>query len=397
MDRFSGLVGGASDAAPKTTGSDRYSILAAALGGEILTNYAGSYLLRRTLYPLEYVHGAARLGDLCMREDLPRSAFLAKEEPGSSPLASLLFLDTETTGLGGTGAIAFLIGCGSFVEGGFEVRQYVAPDYGDETATLEAVLEEIMARNVIVSYNGKAFDLPLLQGRMIVNRVAREIKTTDHLDLLHAARRLYKRRLADCTLTNIERELLGFHREGDIPGYLIPSVYFDWVSEQRTDMLESVMEHNRLDIVSLGFLADAVAAAFETDGGSLDEADDLHSLARVYGRRRDNHKAAGLYERLEDAATKPLADDAILFHAMAIKRSGALERAEGLFLRLAGSASREAYWACLELAKYYEHKTRDIGHAQEYAKRAHRVCPYGRRHRDALVIRLARLARKTSR
>jgi uncharacterized protein YprB with RNaseH-like and TPR domain len=368
----------------------RYHALADALGGELIPHHAGAYVLRRTVYPFGHRHGMVSLDSLMSDGTLPLSAFTTEDCSERIDLSQLVFFDTETTGLGGVGAVPFLCGCGSWTSRGFEVRQYTMPDYSDEAAMLEVLADEFGHDKWIVSYNGRAFDLPILRDRMIVNRVAREVPQAGHVDLLHGTRRLFRRRLADCTLTNIERELFGFHRNGDIPGYLIPSVYFEWLSEENLDLMPDIIEHNCLDIVSLAFLADHIAQVFATAGESLSEADDLHSLARVYGRRRQNDRVTDIFERLAHG-NSDLDDDVILFHASAFKRSGRWEQAVALWCRLEGTDSREAYWANLELAKYYEHQTRDLQRAVDCAKRAREICPYGTTHQTQLKRRLSRL------
>ena len=371
---------------------DHYKLMAEHLGGELVSNYAGVYCLVRTHYSRQYRLGTLELATDRSLTPLTRSAFTMQAQPGRVDPSSLLFLDTETTGLGGAGAVAFLVGCGSLVDNKLEVRQYLIPDYSDETAMLEAVLAELGADKTLVTYNGAAFDLPLMRGRMIVNRVARDIPTADHIDLLHSARRLFRRRLADCTLTNVERELFDFHRVDDVPGYLIPSIYFDWLSERRLDNMVGVLEHNRLDIVSLWFLANHIARAFESDGASLDEADDLHSLARVYAIRRDNDKVVDLYGRVNELSGGRDKPDVALFHAQAFKRAGDLDQAVRLWRSLCDQSGREAYWANLELAKYYEHRVKDFQKAHFHAQLAARICPYGASHRPRLNHRLQRLA-----
>ena len=394
LRRFDSHIQPAGKRSETAPAPDHYQLMAEHLGGELVSNYAGVYCLVRTRYSRQYRHGALELAPDRSLRPLTRSAFTVQAQPGRVDPSSLLFLDTETTGLGGAGAVAFLVGCGSLVDNEFEVRQYLIPDYSDETAVLEAVLTELGEDKTVVTYNGAAFDLPLLRGRMIVNRVARDIPTADHIDLLHSARRLFRRRLADCTLTNVERELFDFHRDDDVPGYLIPSIYFDWLSERRLDNMVGVLEHNRLDIVSLWFLVNHIARAFESDGASLDAADDLHSLARVYARRRDNDKVVDLYGRINELFGGRNKPDVALFHAQAFKRAGDLDQAVRLWQSICEQDGREAYWANLELAMYNEHKARDYHRAFHYAQAAARICPYGAGHRPRLNHRLQRLAAK---
>jgi len=349
---------------------DRYAKMAERLGGTIISNHAGSFCLVRTIYPWDYVHGTPSLKEAAGEKDVLVSAFTRDEEPGSVTTDRLLFFDTETTGLGGAGAVAFLVGTGSVTRHGFEVRQYVIPDYSDETAMLEALLEEFADSTTLVSYNGLTFDLPLLRDRLIVNRVGRSVPHDRHFDLLHAVRRLYRRRLGDCSLGNVEREVFGFERVDDIPGYLVPSVYFDWLSTESLDDMEAVMEHNRLDIISLYFLAACLSKAFRTRGETLESVDDLHSLSRIFGRRRDLPGVLDLTERVHDLTEGDLADDVLLFHAEAFKRSGEIERAVELWQQVAAEDTREGHMAHIQLAMYYEHRQCDYSRACQHARKA---------------------------
>lgn len=377
--------------------SARYRQMAKAVGGRIISGRAGSFCLVKTHYSRHHSYGHLTLGDIPSDRPFPVSAFTREEEPGSVEPASLLFIDTETTGLGGAGTVAFLVGCGSIVEDGFEVRQYLIPDYSDEAAMLEALLSEFNDSKVIVSYNGAAFDLPLLQDRMIINRVARELAMGRHLDLLHPVRRLFRRRLGDCRLVNVEKKLFGFQRNNDIPGYIIPSVYFDWLSEQNPDLMGMILEHNRLDIVSLYYLAAYLARAFQTEGGILETVDDLYSLSRIYGWRKQNHRVVDLYHRIDALENKPPAGDVLLFHAQAFKRIGAYKKAVALWEGLSSAPSKEGFRANVELAKYYEHRVKDIETAYQYAQRADKTAPLSQRQQRLLHKRLLRLQSKLSR
>ena len=192
---------------------DRYARLANDLNGELVTNHAGTYCLVTTLFPFDFQFGSVKLSPV-ENDILSLSAFSAGDTDRKVDGRSVVFFDTETTGLGGSGAVAFLIGIGSLRKEGFEIRQYLLPDYSDEAAMLEDILEELSAATV-VSYNGQTFDLPVVRDRMVINRVERSFAPREHIDLLHPTRRLYRRRLQDCTLTNIEREIFGSHRGND--------------------------------------------------------------------------------------------------------------------------------------------------------------------------------------
>ncbi len=395
LDRMKGLV--ASKPAPPTQAvSSRYQRLAEAVGGEVVCDPAGNYIRTSTIYQFGHEFGWAKFTPPGADATVEVASYSAMESQGSVALENLLFIDTETTGLGGTGAVPFLIGLGTLTDRGFEVRQYLLPDYADEAAMLERVLFELTGDRTLVSYNGAAFDLNLIRDRFIVNRVAREIPHAGHFDLLHSTRRLFKRRINDCSLTSIEREVFGFYRQDDIPGHLIPSIYFEWLQTDATDSMVAVLEHNRLDILSLYFLLMRVNEVFLTEGKSLDYADDLYSLSRVYGRRKRHQKVIANFQTLSRTTGPPLSDEVLLYHSLAFKRQGEWDRAVELWRQLADHTGTEAALAALELSKHFEHRIKDYQGALDYALRAGRAEPKGERHLDHLNRRLERLRRRLS-
>jgi hypothetical protein len=206
---------------------------------------------------------------------------------------------------------------------------------------------------------------------------------------------LFKRRLDDCTLLNIERELLGLDRCDDLPGYLVPSAYFEWLSARRTDLIKAVLKHNKQDIVSLFHLALEIAAAFRSMGGSLQNTDDLCSLARIYHRRRQYRRVVDICLQMQMDGDGKLPSDIAFLYAGALKSLADHRQAESLWLELATCNSKEAYWANLELAKYYEHKLKDIKKALYHAHLARRVAPTCKSHLEGLARRLERLTAKS--
>ena len=157
-----------------------------------------------------------------------------------------------------------------------------------------------------------------------------------------------------------------------------------------TDEMSLVLEHNRYDILTLNFLLHHIHEIFATNGESLDAADDIYSLSRVYGRRKQNDTVVELYRRLEESGL-PVDDDCLLYHAMAFKRSGQWPQAIELWHQLVDSDSREAFIANIELAKFYEHRQRDYSQALHFAQKARKVLPEGKVHREALNNRVTRL------
>lgn len=167
----------------------------------------------------------------------------------------LCFFDFETSGLsGGSGNIAFLAAVGSFTDNGdFVVRQLFMEDYPYEAAFLSSLLSLLKKPAAIVTYNGASFDMPLLNVRLAMNKI-NPGKLPVHIDLLHAARRLFRKTLGDCSLKNLETELLGMFRQNDIPGSEVPAVWFDFLKTGNMAKMENVFRHNALDVMSLGRL-----------------------------------------------------------------------------------------------------------------------------------------------
>lgn len=349
----------------------RYLDFAKILGGKLITSDAGNYCLIRTVFPIGYRHGSHELTIAGINGPLPLAAFDASSDGETIDLRSAIFIDTETTGLGGAGAVAFLIGVGRIIDEGFELLQYIIPDYSDETAMLEDLNSIFSDELTVVTFNGKSFDLPLLTDRFIINRVGRKLNFKHHLDLLHSARRIFKRRLQSCTLTNLERELFDFHRKDDIPGYLVPSVFFDWLTCEDLSMMNAVIEHNQLDIVSLFFLARLIAEAYSTTGGSLGYSEDLHSLSKWFDRRKEREKIEGVYNQAE-MLSENMSAEAVLFYARSFKRLRRFDESIELLSKVTSENSRHGFSANIELAVHYEHRTKDLHKALEHAAQAGR-------------------------
>ena len=262
--------------------NNRYSLLADNLGGEIIERHNGAVCLVRTLFPWDFQFGNKRLSESRINLPVRMSDFMARESDEKIPIDNLLFFDTETTGLGGSEAVAFLVGCASVVEKGIEIRQYMLPDYGDEAALLEMLLDEFDDKKTLVSFNGAAFDCNILRDRMIVNRVSSTLPHAGNIDLLHTVRRLFRRSWKDCRLQTAEARLFSYYRVGDIPGSEIPELFFEWQHSDNLDGLPEVLLHNRIDIISMYFLMNHISGLFAEEGSNLVNSAERYSLARIY-------------------------------------------------------------------------------------------------------------------
>ena len=387
---------------PKETAKPNYQNthnlkLAECLKGELCVQSNGSYVKIVSDFDETYAHGKAMIIDLKLLTPFKRDHFYESNEPELLDAENLLFFDMETTGLGGSGTVAFLIGFGSIRGNGLQVRQYFLPDYPDEEAMLEAVRSEITEDTIIVSYNGKSFDMPILTDRMIIQRVERNLAIGDHIDLLHPVRRLYRRRLRDCTLGNVEKNILDFYRHDDIPGHLVPSIYFNWLSTTDTDLLDKVAEHNLNDIISLFFIMHHISGVRERPADNISEPDDILSLARILERRREHDNLCQMLERFDDVAWGHERFDILYLQSLSYKRGGRLPEAVALWEKIAANSTLESFLAGIELAKYYEHRARDMKKALHFARCAKAICPAQDRFKDDVLKRINRLNQKLSR
>jgi len=331
-----------------------------------VANDRGEFFLLEESVPLESWHGDVPLSRFATLGDGTVEVLTADPDLRAFDLREAVFLDTETTGLaGGAGTAAFLIGVGFVDDDRFRVRQYFMRDYHEEAALLAALAEDLRRFTRIVTFNGKMFDLPLLEARYRLNRGHFPLSDVPHFDLLHPARRLWKARLESCRLQSLEAELIGLRRSGDIPGELIPQVYFDWVRRRDARALVKVFRHNRDDIVSLAALS--ILACQWVEEHRAEDPRDVLSLARLLERARLYERSDAQYQRAAKNGRGSLRNAALRGLALRAKRAGDFEEAAGLW---AAAAEAGDVLAMLELAMHHEHRTRDLAAALGLVDRA---------------------------
>ena len=335
------------------------------LDGKVRENDHGTYFLSERLYASHQRHGSMEISHLA---ELPAEFLrgISRDEIPACEPGRWAFLDTETTGLaGGTGTCAFLVGIGTIEEDGFRVRLFFMRDYDEETAMLTAISEFLAGYDVLVTYNGKAYDSPLLETRYRLSRLKFPIECMHHLDLLHGARRLWKQRLESCRLVDLEYEILGVERQGDLPGELIPYYYFEYLKTRQAFRLVPLLHHNVIDIVSLACLTAVVLPAFASPA----EADprhgaDLLGLARWLRRNGEDETALELYRR---AIGKHMSEEclfsALWESAMLEKRRGNREAMVGMLSDITEVRNAHQLSAFEELAKHYEHHEKNYRRA----------------------------------
>lgn len=343
--------------------------------GEVIGDEEDGFYRVRTVFSLDTRHGHVTLGD-ALDTEAEHIAFSASDdELAHFDAGRSVFVDTETTGLaGGTGTVTFLIGVGYFRDDSFVLDQCFMRDYHEEEPMLHYLRELFSEAETVVSYNGKSFDLPLLRTRFITNRVPFHLDAAGHLDLVHSSRRFWRKRLQDCSLGNIERHVLGIRRTGDVPSAEIPERWLKYVRQRDARPLEAVFYHHRMDILSLVSLTAHLATAVsEPEAGGFRHAEDKVSLLRQHHRRRQHDRVIALAESILNT----LDDDALRRECLEVaglsaKRCREWPAAERLFRQLADE-DPNAVLARVELAKIYEHRTRDLSAAEAVCLEALRV------------------------
>ncbi len=337
------------------------------IGGKLVDGKDGQFLLLRTEYPVEHLHGHTELG-AALESDPEHLAFFGNDETlVECNLEKTFFVDTETTGLaGGAGTVAFLIGVGRFQDGLFVLDQCFMRDYDDEEPMLEYLAELFTGCETVVSFNGKSFDLPLLRTRFVQNRQRFRLDGTMHLDLVHTARRFWKRRLADCSLGNLEREVLGVRRTGDVPSALIPQLWLDYLHTRDARPLHGVFYHHRMDILSLVTLVGMLSRQLRrADGAQFEHVEDQLSLLRAHFRQRQYDKVVALGRAfLEQDSIADLRRECLEMMGLACKRTSRFTDMQDALERWHREFPTDAQ-AAVELAKHHEHRTRDLRRAEQ--------------------------------
>ena len=368
---------------------------AEALGGRPLENKYGAVLTIDRRYEADRWHGEEQIGNCEVTDFTPLLTLDARfRASGLSPLTaglnSPLFFDLETTGLsGGAGTVAFLIGCAWFDCGALQVRQFVLTSMAAERALLEALRHQIDEAPFVASYNGRTFDAPLMDVRWAFHRLPSPFDDKPHFDMLPPARRLWKHRgeqpggalarfgeRTGCSLMALERQLLRFRRVDDVPGFEIPSRYFQFLRTGDASRLESVLEHNRLDLVSLAVLTARAARLVRGGHEACADARESLALGRLYEQTGRVADARLCYERAADGDRATRAD-ALSRLAITYRKERRYEDAAAVWRRIVegiptgkiqpGTVFPLERLAIEALAVHHEHREKDLALAKKFA------------------------------
>lgn len=360
----------------------------------------GTCFLVEEAYALTHRHGYADLGSL-LAETLSEVAGLATPGDVVPDPAGLAFLDIETTGLAdGAGTYAFLVGLGRFVDDTFQLYQVFMRSPAEERALLRTVGDLLEGAEGLVTFNGRAFDLPILETRHRLARMPVPWQGWPNLDLLLPSRRLFRNRLESCSLSSLEQHLLGVERSFlDIPGWRIPSVYHDYLRGADPSVLQPIFYHNSYDILSMVILATRLARFLRDpfgEGGAR-QGLEFYALGSLYEQEGDHEVAVSAYRAaLLLAMPLPMRERTWERLTALLKRQGAWTEVVEIWEALVERPGDHPLYAYVELAKYYEHHHEDLARAESLVCRAideHGSCPQG----EDLAHRLERLRLKRTR
>jgi len=372
------------------------------LAGDFWRTPSGDVFVVETNYPSDFLRGAIKLKPTSPLDVIAEYA----RTPGIAGLdiEQFAFMDTETTGLGlGTGVYTFMVGIGRFEGQHFRLAQFFLREPGEETAQLAAIEEFLAPCEAWVSFNGKSFDIPLLNNRYIINGWPVPLKNAPHIDLLHLARRLWKARLPNRSLGDLEAAILGATRsQQDVPGWMVADLYFDYLHTRDARPLLGVFYHNEMDVVSLAallaYMADQLADPLN---GFVEYGSDLIAIGKLYADLGKFEDAVKIYQRglvYEDVQEET--------YWQAHKELSFLHKKQEDFASACQlweqAAQADKIYAHVELAKFSEHRDKDLATALHWTRVAIEIvtsAEYSLYERQLVLPelehRLARLERKS--
>jgi uncharacterized protein YprB with RNaseH-like and TPR domain len=363
------------------------------LNGKMVPTSQGQLFVVRRSHPLTEPYGRSNLS-CCLSMPIEPMAGLYDGLEGFE-MERTLFFDTETTGLaGGSGTYAFLVGIGYYAGHEFITEQLLMRDHSDEPALLDYLSQILTDKTSLVSFNGRSFDAQLLATRYGMHRLTEPFGECAHLDLLYICRRLWGlSRLPDCRLETLESRILGAPRHQDVPGWLIPTLFFDFLRDKNPAPLKGVLEHNRRDLLAMVALCSYLKHVFAAE--KVKDPYLALGLARLWAAldqpvRSDQFFESAVKDRElgEEAREKGL-----IYWARELKRRGRLRKAAMLWRRTLIHYPNNLE-ATVELAKWLEHKQRDYRSALILVEGGLRDRTLTTRRRRELEHRATRLRRR---
>jgi uncharacterized protein len=367
------------------------------VNGEIVSTPDGESFQAKEYFPSHFRYGEMALAEVLDIPTYPAHLISKDERLKELDLRKALFLDTETTGLaGGTGTFAFMIGLGFFEGDGFLVHQFFMRDYSEERASLSLLKGLLESFQFLITFNGRVYDIPLLETRFILSRLPSKIKEMPNFDLLYPSRRIWKGAYDNCRLITLESQLLGMERGDDVPSEWIPYLYFDYLQTGDASKIHRVFYHNQMDILSMVALAGRIHLTYHDPQAAQPRKGIEHfALGRLFWEHRYPEKAISCFEIALKRCDENLSWEVMRWLSMALKKTGQGEKARSLWEEMVTWPYQKDTFPYIELAKYHEHRLKDFDRAVAYVEKAlEQIPPHQQKEIEMLQHRRLRLEQK---
>lgn len=365
--------------------------------GEVLLTPEGEIFLRKEQFPAHFQYGEMTLLDLLDIPTYPAHLLSKDERLKELDFRRALFLDTETTGLsGGTGTFPFMVGLGFFEEEGFSICQFFMRDYSEEKACLSLLKERLESFQYLVTFNGRQYDIPLLETRFILSRQVSKIREMPNFDLLYPSRKIWKGAYDNCRLVTLESQLLGVERTEDVPSEWIPQLYFEYLQTGDARRIYQVFYHNQMDILSMVALTGRIHLVYHDPQAAKPKKGIEHfALGKLFWEHGEREKAIPCFETALERCDEELTWEVMKWFSMALKKTGQVERARSLWEEMLTWPGKKDIFPYVELAKYHEHRLKDWERAISYVDEAFDfISPHQQREIELLTQRRQRLEQK---
>jgi hypothetical protein len=365
--------------------------------GEVISTPAGETFRTKQHFPPHHRYGEMALSDILSIPTYPAHLLSRDERLRELDFRKALFLDTETTGLsGGTGTFAFMVGLGFFQEDQFLVHQFFMRDYSEERASLSLLKNVIDSFQFLVTFNGRQYDIPLLETRFILSRMVSKVREMPNFDLLYPSRRIWKGAYENCRLVTLESRLLGIERTDDIPSEWIPYLYFEYIQTGDARKIQQVFYHNQMDILSMVALAGRIHLVYHDPQAARHRKGIEHfALGKLFWEHGQREKAIPCFEIALKRCDDDLSWEVMKWLSRAFKKTGQAEKARSLWEEMMSWPYKKDAFPYVELAKYHEHRLKDWNKAMAYVDEAlDFIPPHQQKEIELLRHRKQRLEQK---
>ncbi len=367
------------------------------VNGEVISTPDGETFQVKEYFPSHFRYGEMALAEILDIPTYPAHLLSRDERLKELDLRKALFLDTETTGLaGGTGTFVFMIGLGFFEGDGFLIHQFFMRDHSEERASLSLLKELLESFQFLVTFNGRHYDIPLLETRFILSRISSKVREMPNFDLLYPSRRIWKGAYDNCRLITLESQLLGMERVDDIPSEWIPYYYFEYLQTGDGSKIHRVFYHNQMDILSMVALAGRIHLVYHDPQAARPRKGVEHfALGRLFWEHGHPEKAISCFEIALNRCNEDLTWEVMRWLSVAFKKTGQSEKARSLWEEMASWPYKKDTFPYIELAKYHEHRLKDFEGAISYVQKAlEQVSGHQEREVEMLQHRRLRLEQK---